>query len=58
MDFLVNSDKATSPSVAALADGGWIVTWGGRGVGEVSGIFGQRYDGGAVGEASFRQTIE
>jgi Ca2+-binding RTX toxin-like protein len=41
----------TSPSVTALADDGWIVTWEGVGSDDTYGIFQQRYaaDGDAVG---------
>jgi hypothetical protein len=54
-EFQVNSATAgaqTSPSVTALADGGFFVTWASDGQdGSASGIYGQRYDasGDAVG---------
>lgn len=32
------------PDVAALPDGGYVVTWSGQGVGDVEGIFSQRFD--------------
>ena len=33
-----------TPSVACLAEGGFAVVWGGKGAGDVSGVFGRRYD--------------
>ena len=41
----------SSSSTAALADGGWLVTWRGNGPGDPAGVYLQRYDaaGGAVG---------
>jgi Ca2+-binding RTX toxin-like protein len=52
---LVNSYTTNSqlfPAVAALADGGWVVTWRGEGTGDSEGVFQQRYtaDGDAVGD--------
>ena len=54
-EFQVNQttqgDQET-PTVACLADHGFIVIWGGRGDGDSSGVFGRRYDadGDAVGD--------
>ncbi|MBM6593486.1 cadherin domain-containing protein [Microvirga pudoricolor] len=55
-DVLVNAfpDKDQfSPSVASLADGGWVVTWGSDGQdGSGSGVFQQRYD--SLGQPFFK----
>jgi Ca2+-binding RTX toxin-like protein len=45
-ETVVNSTTAGQQydaSVTALADGGWVVTWEGNGLGDASGIFQQRY---------------
>ncbi|WP_159690023.1 PKD domain-containing protein [Cognatazoarcus halotolerans] len=59
-EFLVNSTVSgnqTDPSIAALADGGFVITWqdnsGADGSGD--GIFSQRYD--AAGEAVGAETL-
>ncbi|MEP2532956.1 hypothetical protein [Shimia sp.] len=55
-EFQVNTytdNDQINPSVTALNDGGFVVTWGSRGQdGSASGIFGQRYaaDGSTLGE--------
>jgi len=54
-EFQVNtytSKHQSFPSTAALADGGWVVTWQSTQDGSSSGIFGQRYaqDGTTVGD--------
>ena len=47
-EFLVNTetnDHQSSPSIAALADGGYVVTWDSESQdGDLAGIYGQRYD--------------
>jgi hypothetical protein len=46
-EFRVNSFTASNqrfPSVAAAADGDFVVVWAGQGQGDSYGIFGQRYD--------------
>lgn len=55
-EFQVNSysaDSQLAPCVAALTDGGWVVTWASNGQDSTSysGVYGQRYssDGAAVG---------
>jgi hypothetical protein len=58
-EFRVNTETASSQvysSVAALADGGFVVTWSSSGQdGDLYGIFGQRYDGdGATAGAEFQ----
>jgi Ca2+-binding RTX toxin-like protein len=48
---LYTTNNQVIPTTAALADGGWVVTWVGEGTGDADGIFQQRYaaDGVAVG---------
>jgi Ca2+-binding RTX toxin-like protein len=58
-EFRVNtttSSEQADPSVAALSDGGWVVTWGSRNQdGSGWGIYGQRYTaGGATTGVEFR----
>lgn len=46
-EFQVNTfttNDQMNPTVAALNDGGYVVTWWGRGLGDTQGIYGQRYD--------------
>lgn len=47
VEFQVNvttdSDQDT-PSVTRLTDGGFVVVWAGKGVGDISGVFGRRYN--------------
>ncbi|MCP4597245.1 DUF4214 domain-containing protein [Neptuniibacter sp.] len=47
-EFPVNTytnDNQDHPSAAALADGGWIITWSSNGQdGSYTGVYGQRYD--------------
>ena len=54
-EFLINATTTggqTSPSVTALADGGFVATWHGTGSGDDIGVFGQRYDASGVASGS------
>ena len=61
--FLVNTTTAndqTSPSVAVDDAGNYVVVWEGEGVGDTSGVFGQKFDSGSVaigGEFRINQTV-
>ncbi len=52
-DYTTN-DQLNS-SVAALADGGWVVTWSGQGAGDAAGVFLQRYA--ANGDTAGSETL-
>jgi hypothetical protein len=52
-EFRVNSTTANAqqdPQVAMDAAGSFVITWEGEGVGDTSGIFGQRYDAAGVAQ--------
>ena len=54
-ELLINATTKggqTSPSVTALADGGFVATWHGTGSGDDIGVFGQRYDASGVASGS------
>ena len=58
-DEIQPTTNGNSPHVAALANGGYIVTWQGTGTGDDFGVFAQRYkgDGTAVGAPILVNTV-